>query len=106
MNVPRPEDSMEPESDLSDLIATTDPALALSGEERALLQRYLPFYRALETGRRTPLTRAQEHFVAVCEGRETAETQHELAYVKYMRLRPKPGPSWREDWHSRFDQER
>lgn len=100
------EDPMEPELVLADLMATNGPVLALTDEDRSLLQRYLPFYRALETGQRLPATEAQDHFVAVCEGREKANTQHEVAYVKYMRLRPKRGPSWREDWHSWFDQER
>ena len=97
---------MRLEVDFSELVASGDPSLALTEAERDLLRRYLVCYRALETGLRTPSTEAQEHFVAVCEGREKAETVHEVTYAKYMRLRPKPEPSWREDWHSRFDQER
>jgi uncharacterized protein YifE (UPF0438 family) len=97
---------MEPEIDLEKLLASSDPSLTLTEDEKELLRRYLPFYRALESGRRKPSTQAQEHFVAVCEGGTKAETQHELAYVKYMRLRPKPEPVWREDWHSWLEQER
>jgi hypothetical protein len=98
-------EKVDSEAALADLNPTQDPSLMLTNQERSLLERYLPFYRALETGQRAPLTDAQHHFVAACQGRQMAETEHELAYVKFMRLRKKPGPSWREDWHSWFDQE-
>jgi uncharacterized protein YifE (UPF0438 family) len=56
-------------------------------QEKVLLYKYFEFYRALETGKRKPNTAAQRHFVAVCQGRASAETVHEKAYAKYMRLR-------------------
>ncbi|MBI4609406.1 MAG: DUF413 domain-containing protein [Candidatus Rokubacteria bacterium] len=59
----------------------------LTEEETELLQKHLEFYQSLESGRRTPKTEAQKHFVAVCQGRARAETPHEMAYAKYMRLR-------------------
>jgi hypothetical protein len=104
--MPSSDETTDSEDALAELNVTEDPSLMLTSQERSLLERYLPFYRALETRRRAPQTDAQRHFVAVCEGRAGAETDHEIAYVKFMRLRKKPGPSWREDWHSWFDQER
>lgn len=77
----------------------------------------MTFYRSLETGQRNPSTAAQEHFVKVVRGMAGAETIHELAYVKHMRLRAiqrelerqaheqdsedLPSPEWfsREDWY-------
>jgi len=59
----------------------------LTDGEGKLLRRYLEFYRSLETGRRAPATDAQKRFVAVCQGQAKAETPHEIAYAKYMRLR-------------------
>lgn len=59
----------------------------LTEEEKKLLQKHLEFYRSLESGRRPPKTEAQKHFVAVCTGQARAETPHEIAYAKYMRLR-------------------
>jgi hypothetical protein len=73
------------------------------------------FYRALETGQRKPTTKAQQHFVDVTLGHAPAETIHEKAYVKHMRLRtarreatrtetihnPEDGPT--ADWFSRED---
>ena len=56
-------------------------------QEKVLLYQYYEFYRALETGKRKPSTAAQKHFVAVCQGRAKAETQHEKAYTKYMQFR-------------------
>lgn len=57
----------------------------LTGEEQALLERYLDFYEALASGERQPDTEAQEHFVKVTQGKAGAETSHELAYAKFMR---------------------
>lgn len=60
--------------------------LALTAEEKTLIKTHLPFYVALATEERQPTTDAQRHFLAVCEGRASAETEHEVAFVKYMRL--------------------
>lgn len=65
------------------------PVVELTPTEQQLLDRYMDFYDSLETGQRRPTTDAQEHFVKVCHGRAKASTEHELAYVKYMRLRAK-----------------
>ena len=64
-----------------------DSALDLTLAEQQLRDSYMDFYDSLETGQRKPATEAQEHFVKVCHGRAKASTEHELAYVKYMRLR-------------------
>jgi uncharacterized protein YifE (UPF0438 family) len=77
----------------------------LSEEERTLLRRYLWFYRSLESGRRVPTTEAQRDFVAVCSGLAAAETPHEMAYAKYMRLRPKQQSIVIEDFRDRYDRE-
>lgn len=66
-----------------------DSRYELTAEEQELLGKYSRFYRALETGARTPTTEAQKHFVAMCEGLAVAETPHERAWAKYMRHRAK-----------------
>jgi uncharacterized protein YifE (UPF0438 family) len=63
------------------------PFHQLTQKEKVLLQKYYEFYRALETGARKPVTEAQAHFVAVCQGHAKAKTAHELAYAKYLRIR-------------------
>jgi hypothetical protein len=59
----------------------------LTQKEKVLLQKYYEFYRSLETGLRKPATEAQTHFIAVCRGHAKAQTDHEKAYAKYIRLR-------------------
>jgi len=94
-----------------------DDSCELSPEEEGLLKKHIDFYRDLETGRRQPTTQAQEHFVRVTRGLEAAETVHERAYAKHMRLRAQqraaersenppdpadgPTPEWfsRDDWY-------
>lgn len=66
-----------------------DSAANLTPEEQQLLNKHLSFYEELETGQRKPKTEAQSHFVKVCQGRAKASSNHELAYVKYMKLRAK-----------------
>ena len=63
-----------------------EDGVGLSSEEQALLAKHLDFYRALATGRRKTTTPAQEHFVEVTLGHTAAETPHEVAYMKYLRL--------------------
>jgi uncharacterized protein YifE (UPF0438 family) len=58
----------------------------LTAEEAALVNRYLSFYRALDTGRRVPTTDAQRRFVDVCRCEANAESPHEIAYIKYRML--------------------
>lgn len=71
--------------------------LQLTEREEQLLKKYGGFYHRLETGQEAPTTEAQEHFVAMCRGETKAETEHEVAYAKYMafrasdRLGPKRG---------------
>ena len=66
--------------------AAKNVGVRLLSEEQALLAKHLDFYRALASGRRKPTTAAQEHFVEVTVGHAAAETSHEFAYVKYLRL--------------------
>src|SRR5947207_720717 len=65
-------------------MADTSEPEALTPEEQQLLDKYIPFYRDLETGRRQPETEEQKHFVRVTLGQAVAETPHEMAYAKYM----------------------
>jgi very-short-patch-repair endonuclease/uncharacterized protein YifE (UPF0438 family) len=62
------------------------PITELTEPEKRLIEKHLLFYRALAIGKHKPTTEAQQHFVAMCEGRVKAETEHEIAYVKYMRI--------------------
>jgi uncharacterized protein YifE (UPF0438 family) len=75
----------------------------------------MKFYRALETGKIKPTTPAQERFVRMTRGQAGAETIHEKAYAKHMRLRalqrpaaskeephdPEDGPT--DEWFTRDD---
>ena len=91
------------------------PEISLTDEEERLLARHLRFYRDLASGRRKPMTTAQEHFVKATVGHTAAETPHEWAYIKYKRLQARnrskspsprdpeidgPTPEWftRDDW--------
>lgn len=58
----------------------------LTESEEALIDKHLTFYRELAAGERKPATEAQKHFVLVCYGRARAETEHEFAYAKYLRI--------------------
>jgi uncharacterized protein YifE (UPF0438 family) len=55
----------------------------LTEHELYLISRHLKFYKDLESGKRTPTTEAQIHFVAACKNEATPETEHEIAYIKY-----------------------
>lgn len=95
----------------------TDSSCELTPQEEALLEKYINFYLDLEAGRRKPTTDAQEHFVKFSRGLAAAETIHELAFAKHMRLRAasraarrsesgddlsaEPMAEWfsREDWY-------
>ena len=52
--------------------------------DQALIKRYLHFYEALHNGDRVPETIAQKHFLAVCQGRAEPQTQHEIAYLRFI----------------------
>jgi len=55
----------------------------LSDADRTLLMAHFSFYRALRSGERMPTTPAQQHFVAVCRGSTSPETDHEKAYLRF-----------------------
>jgi uncharacterized protein YifE (UPF0438 family) len=59
----------------------------LTPREEVLLKKHLAFYQLLENGKWNPTTNAQKHFVAICRGHGRAETEHEKAYTKYLRIR-------------------
>lgn len=56
--------------------------LKLTKEEEKALKRYYKFYEDLDTGKRKPISSAQQHFIDCCRGRAQAETVHERAYLK------------------------
>lgn len=56
---------------------------AIGDNDRRLLVANYEFYRSLDTGRRSPTTPAQLHFVAVCRGTAAPETEHERAYTRF-----------------------
>ena len=51
-------------------------------KEKELLEKYGDFYRDLDSGKRKPSTKSQEHFVLVCQGLAQPLTVHEIAYIK------------------------
>jgi uncharacterized protein YifE (UPF0438 family) len=58
----------------------------LTKEERSIIIKHLKFYQSLESGKRSPTTKAQKHFVDVCRGDATPKTIHEIAYAKFIGL--------------------
>ncbi len=58
----------------------------LSERERELIEKYGTFYRALNGGHRKPETPEQERFVQVCRGQLPPESEHEIAFTKYVRI--------------------
>jgi len=77
----------------------------LTDWDRRLLERHLRFYRDLHFGVRSPDTPAQRHFVDVCHGRASPRTQHEIAYMRYVRDNPAAEgmPPSRPSRHGRND---
>ena len=55
----------------------------LSEGERLLLVAHYDFYRLLDAGKRIPTTEAQRHFISVCRGTASPETDHERAYLRF-----------------------
>ena len=78
------------------------PNPALTQEEQQLIEKYLRFYDELAEGVRRPMTRLQRRFVSVAHGERNPETPHEIAYLKYLRLkaherREASSPAWGDD---------
>jgi very-short-patch-repair endonuclease len=72
-------------------IQNTPPAgvvnkTVLTKRESFLIKRFLEFYKSLATGERTPSTAKQKHFVEVCKGKTKPETEHEIAFVKFIKM--------------------
>ncbi len=55
----------------------------ISDDDKKLLVAHYGFYQDLDTGQRAPTTPAQQHFVAVCRGTASPETEHERAYARF-----------------------
>jgi|TARA_B100000315_G_C14567051_1_gene583475 uncharacterized protein YifE (UPF0438 family) len=69
----------------------------LTKDELKLTDRWLKFYRELDSGARLPTTDAQKRFVRVCTEEDTPSTEHELAYIKWKHLNKiSPKPSHKE----------
>lgn len=63
-----------------------DAARATIGDDdRRLLVAHYAFYHALDSGGRVPTTSAQRHFITVCRGIASPETDHERAYLRFKR---------------------
>ena len=58
----------------------------LTDHDQQLLDRYLRFYRSLISGKRVAQTAAQVHFVEAFHGRVAPETDHEIAFMKFIRI--------------------
>jgi len=54
----------------------------MNKQEKQLLIKHWEFYHELDSGKKTPTTRAQEHFVSVCRGLAQPLTAHERAYLE------------------------
>lgn len=68
-----------------------------------LIEKHLQFYEDLRTGKRKPATMAQLKFQRVALRREEPTTDHELAYIDWLRKKqlgpfsPPPPPMAEED---------
>jgi uncharacterized protein YifE (UPF0438 family) len=51
-----------------------------------LINRYLEFYKSLDSGKRKPETKEQLRFVKVCRGKILPKTEHEIAYINYKKM--------------------
>jgi len=60
--------------------------MKLSDKEQNLLDKYLWFYMELKEEKRPATTKAQKHFLDVIKGRAKAETPHEIAFIKFLKL--------------------
>jgi hypothetical protein len=57
----------------------------IGDDDKRLLIAHYAFYHALDSGGRAPTTPAQRHFIAVCRGITSPETDHERAYSRFKR---------------------
>jgi uncharacterized protein YifE (UPF0438 family) len=73
-----------------------DKPRALTPEEVKLLSSHLWFYEELDRGTRKPTTPAQDHFVMVCRKQAAPQTEHEIAYVKYLGIVSAADDTYRE----------
>jgi uncharacterized protein YifE (UPF0438 family) len=62
------------------------PDDVLTEHEQRLIDRHLTFYRALMSGNRVLGTAAQKHFVEAIAGTVVPATDHELAFIKFVRI--------------------
>lgn len=51
--------------------------------EQELLRQHLGGYERLASGKAPANTEARRHFISVIQGHARAETQHEIAFMKY-----------------------
>ncbi len=58
----------------------------LTKREQNLIREHFEFYKSLAVGKRQPTTAEQKHFVAVCQGQLKPETEHEIAFAKFIRI--------------------
>ena len=73
----------------------------LTSRERELIAKWRAFYASLVDGSREPETDEQLHFALACRGLVPAETEHEVAYSKYLKANDLP----REQARSRHPRE-
>lgn len=59
----------------------------LTEKEKALIERFLRFYRDLDSGVREPTTPDQRRFVKVCREQIAPTSEHEIAYMKFRARR-------------------
>jgi len=57
----------------------------LTEKQQVLLDKHLWFYQQLDSGERRPNTKEQLHFLKVCRNEAPAQTEHEKAYMAWLR---------------------
>lgn len=60
--------------------------IRLTKREQNLIREHFEFYKSLANGKRQPTTAAQKHFVAVCLGNIAPESEHEIAFAKFIKI--------------------
>jgi len=63
---------------------TVTPRKLFTARELRILEHYGPWMRALMTGEIAPATSAQERFIRVALGEESAESEFEKVWAKYV----------------------
>jgi uncharacterized protein YifE (UPF0438 family) len=66
--------------------------IKFSAEEIDLLKKHRVFLEALDTGKRGPKTKAQQHFKRVTFGKADPETVYERTYLKFRNAHPRQKP--------------